>query len=148
MTPRNCIWNHWRSTKGIFPVGLRYNAETPVKKFLTGFGHFHGSTQLGTFKWPVFWGTILLWSPGSSPGHSPDFSRAYLPWEISCPPDWLAKVLNSSSKHFLSQTEPSKWHPTLDLDSEISLFIQLQTMRPVLNCFVDSCFYFSLICTF
>ena len=48
--------------------------------FLTGFGHFHGSSfhmVEPLFKWPVLWRTTFQWSPASSLEHSLDF----LPWK-------------------------------------------------------------------
>ncbi len=55
---------------------------------LQGFGHFHGSTRSGPFKWPVLRGTTLKWSPASYLEHSPDLPWVCTPWK-SLPPNLL-----------------------------------------------------------
>ena len=52
---------------------------------------------LGPFKWPAFWGTILLRRPGSCPEHRQDFPRAWMPL-MSFPFICCAYIL--SSKHY------------------------------------------------
>ena len=85
---------------------------------LQGFGHFHGSTRSGPFKWPVLRGTTLKWSPASYLEHSPDLPWVCTPWK-SLPPNLLGLHAPTTELGFgfcqqhqeFPSGHPSKYYP-------------------------------------